>query len=77
MSWTGVGEGGGDFRRDPQMSGLCRGVGGSDRHSLIQELGAGVWNRGDISFLRPVSRMGARLWYQIKIFYYGGHSKVK
>lgn len=42
MSWTGVGEGGGDFRRDPQMSGLCRGVSGSDRNSLTQELGASV-----------------------------------
>ena len=47
MSWTDVGEGGGDFRRDPQMSGLCWRVGGSDLRSLTQELGAGVWNRGE------------------------------
>ena len=29
------------------MSGLCWRVGGSDLCSLTQELGAGVWNRGE------------------------------
>lgn len=29
------------------MSGLCWRVGGSDLRSLTQELGAGVWNRGE------------------------------